>query len=167
MSGVEIVGLVLGAFPLVISAMEHYEKDSKKAKDWWRIRRSYKKDLGKVKDCQLRFRLNLKELLLPLLAEDIVNRVEYEQLLANPGGSGWKDDHVESALSERLSDCRERYMEILEEMVETMAGLCKAAKVDDPQFQELLKEPQKVSRSPLCLANLDATCSPCEPSCRI
>jgi hypothetical protein len=91
-----------------------------------------------VKDCQLKFRLNMKELLLPLLTDDVVTKLEYEQLLANPGGPGWQEEHVEETLAERLGDCHERYIEILKEMEETMVLLCKATKVDDEQFQAIL-----------------------------
>ena len=142
----EAAGLVLGGFSLVISAMEHYEDCKKVAGTFYRIRRAHRKDFGRVKDCQLKFRLNMKELLLPLLADDLVSKIEYEQLLASPGGPGWQEDHVEESLAERLGDCHERYIEILKEMEETMVMLCKATKVDDEQFQALLKN-QSVSKA--------------------
>jgi len=146
MSGLEILGVILGAFPLAISAMEHYEECKKVAGTFYKIRRAHRKDFGRVKDCQLKFRLNMKELLLPLLADDLVTKVEYEQLLASPGGPGWQEDHVEESLAERLGDCHERYLEILKEMEETMVLLCKATRVDDEQFQALLKS-QNVSKA--------------------
>lgn len=146
MSGLEILGVILGAFPLAISAMEHYEECKKVAGTFYKIRRAHRKDLGRVKDCQLKFRLNMKELLLPLLADDLVSKIEYEQLLASPGGPGWQEDHVEESLAERLGDCHERYIEILKEMEETMVLLCRATKVDDEQFQALLKS-QNVSKA--------------------
>lgn len=111
------------------------------------IRRAHRKDLGKLKDCQLKFRLNMKELLLPLLTDDVVTKLEYEQLLAHPGGPGWQEEHVEEALAERLGDCHERYIEILKEMEETMVLLCKATRVDDEQFQAILHT-QNVSGPP-------------------
>lgn len=151
MSGFEILGVILGAFPLAISAMEHYEECKKVAGTFYKIRRAHRKDFGRVKDCQLKFRLNMKELLLPLLADDLVSKIEYEQLLASPGGPGWQEDHVEESLAERLGDCHERYIEILKEMEETMFMLCKATKVDDEQFQALLKS-QSVSRAAIVLS---------------
>src|ERR1700761_5388034 len=124
MSGVEVAGFILGAFPLCVSAMEHYEETRKVAGTFLKIRRAHKKDQGKVKDCELMFKLNMKELLLPLLRDDIVNEIEYEQLLANPGGPEWDVDDVKEALEERLSDCSSRYVEILQEMRETMGAVC-------------------------------------------
>jgi len=138
MSGIEVVGVILGAVPLVISAMEHYEETKKAIGTFHKIRRAHRKDLGKLKDCQLKFKLNIKELLLPLLADDLVTRVEYEQLLVTPGGSGWREEHVDEALAQRLGECHERYVEILQDMEDTLGLLCKATKVDDAQFQALL-----------------------------
>ncbi|KAF2163556.1 hypothetical protein M409DRAFT_26168 [Zasmidium cellare ATCC 36951] len=139
MSGIEVVGLVLGAFPLVISAMEHYEDVKKVSTTWWRIKRAHKKDLGRVKDCHLKFKLNLKELLLPLVLDGVVNKGEYESLLASPGGDGWREEHVENALEERLAECHMRYVEILGELIETMGRLSKECRVDDADFQEALR----------------------------
>lgn len=148
MSGIEILGIVLAAFPLCISAMEHYEETKKVAGTFFRIRRVHKKDLGKVKNCQLIFRLGLKELLKPLLIDAVVDHIEYEQLFASPGGPGWAEQDVETALKKRLGDCHERYIEILQEVQETMAALCDACRVNDDQFQRHLIDKQKNSNSP-------------------
>lgn len=135
MSGIEVAGLVLGAFPLLISAMENYEETRKVTSTWWRVKRAHKRDIGRIKDCQLKFRLNLKELLLPLVHDGTVNRGEYERLLANPGGHGWKEDRVEDALRIRLSECHERYVEMLLDILDLMARLSKECRVDDANFQ--------------------------------
>jgi hypothetical protein len=49
MSGIEVVGLVLGAFPLLVSAMEHYEGVQKVAGTFIKIRRAHRRDLGRVR----------------------------------------------------------------------------------------------------------------------
>ena len=147
MSGVEIVGVLLGAFPLCISAMEHYEHTRKVAGTFMKIRRAHRRDLGKIKDCQLLFKLNLKELLLPLLHDDVIDRMEYELLLLHPGGPAWKNEHVELALKDRLCECHDRYFEILRDMKDTMTELCESTKVDDIQFQQRLKT-KKFTKSP-------------------
>ena len=141
MSGIEIIGLVLGGFPLIISAMEHYKDVKKPTLIWWRIRRAHRRDYGKVKDCQFAFSDQLELLLYPLLDGDIVDQNEYEALLASPGSDGWQESRVEQALVDRLGERHARYVEILKEMNEVvMDKLCKSAKVDDPQFQKLLND---------------------------
>ncbi|GAB7360745.1 hypothetical protein MBLNU230_g0619t1 [Neophaeotheca triangularis] len=115
--------------------MEHYEETKKVSKGWWQIRRAHKKDLGNLKDCSLAFRTHLRELLLPLLLEETTDRSSYDDLLANPGGAGWRGENVDRALAERLSDHHERYLEILKEMAEAMAKLSSECKVEDKEFQ--------------------------------
>ena len=78
----------------------------------------------------------------------MVGKVEYAQLLADladPGGTGWRDDNVDEALADRLRDCRERYIEILNEMMDVVARLCKATRVDDAHFQDSVTNSQGVS----------------------
>lgn len=139
MSGIEVAGIVLGAFPLLISAMEHFHGAKKATKTWSRIHGAHGKDVRRVKYCQLMFTLNLKELLLPLFRDGVVDSGEFEALLAEPGGAGWREEHVEDHLRNRLSDCYSRYLETLEDMVETMAKLIRECRVDDEGFQKALK----------------------------
>ncbi|KAK1093016.1 hypothetical protein LTR48_003192 [Friedmanniomyces endolithicus] len=126
MSGVEVVlGLVLGGIPLCISAMEHYADFKKVTGTFIDIRRQHGKDLRRVKLCELQFRLHLKQLLLPLLNDGIVDKPEYAELLLAPGGDGWKEKHVGEALEKRLDEGHQYYVETLKGMVATVAQLCK------------------------------------------
>ena len=137
MSGIEAAGLVLGAFPLVISALEQFEKTKKITSTWWRWRRAYEQHLRQISLCQLNFTLNMKELLLPLLQCGAISDNEYKQLLASPGGSSWRDKHIEIALKERLTDSFDDYVGILVDMSATVTQMCNVCRVDDRQFQAL------------------------------
>ena len=151
MSGLEVVGVVLGAFPFLISAMEHYEETKSASKLWYRIKKSHRKDLGNLKHCELMFKIHLDELLLPLLLDGVTGQVNYEELLTNPGGPGWRQENIEDALAERLFGNHSSYLDLLNEVVEVMAKLSKATKVEDDRFQAGLKlqsEVKNVSRHP-------------------
>ncbi|KAK0935026.1 hypothetical protein LTR29_013440 [Friedmanniomyces endolithicus] len=140
MSGVEVVlGLVLGGIPLCISAMEHYADFKKVTGTFIDIRRQHGKDLRRVKLCELQFRLHLKQLLLPLLNDGIVDKPEYAELLLAPGGDGWKEKHVGEALEKRLDEGHQYYVETLKGMVATVAQLCKETYVNDQRFQDQLE----------------------------
>jgi hypothetical protein len=119
--------------------MEYYEEMRRVAGTFMKIRRAHRRDLGKIKDCRLLFKLNLKELLLPLLVDEVIDKIEYELLLLHPGGPAWKNNHVDLALQERLGECHDRYLEILAEMRDTMVELCDSVNVNDAQFQQRLK----------------------------
>jgi hypothetical protein len=88
MSGVEVTGLLLGAFPLFISTLEHYRDTAETLGVFWKIRKEYKTWTHSLNICQLAFEQNLQELLLPL----IVDEDELQKLIAEPDGPEWKNN---------------------------------------------------------------------------
>ncbi|KAK4950618.1 hypothetical protein LTR10_010611 [Elasticomyces elasticus] len=140
MSGVEIVGLVFGVLPLIISALEHYESVKKQSINWWRIKQKHRGVCGRIIDCQLALEVQLQQLLDPLYRDHVVDEAQHDDLLANPGGAGWQRPEVQEALLGYLSMRHSRYMNILQEMEGITTKLCKACKVDDPHFQRLLDD---------------------------
>ncbi|KAF2815607.1 uncharacterized protein BDZ99DRAFT_514269 [Mytilinidion resinicola] len=99
MSGVEVAGVVLGGFPILISALEHWQSGAKLLQDWWQFRREYQRCLRDIGYHELAFRRNLEECLLPLIADDD----EVKTLLADPAGPGWSVPELEEKLEKRLS----------------------------------------------------------------
>lgn len=139
MSGFEIAGVVLGAFPLCISAMEHYADTKRAAGTFIHIRRQHGKDYRRIKLCQAQFTLIMRQLLQPLLDGAIVDQDEYDQLLSAPGGQQWQEAHISAALSERLAEGGPDVVDALQDMMDTMTELCNYTYVHDPSFQALLK----------------------------
>lgn len=48
MSGIKVAGLILGAFPVVISALEGYRKAFKPLKSWWKFQRTF--EVNEIKE---------------------------------------------------------------------------------------------------------------------
>lgn len=143
MSGIEIVGVVLGAFPLAISAMEHYQDTKKAAGTFWKIRKAYRKDVRNFELCRTMFVLHVKELLRPLVEIDIDDDPEKcTTLLQEPGGDLWKHQEVEEALKRRLHKQHKVYMNTMEELLEVMAKLARETRAFDIRFQQLLEDPR-------------------------
>ncbi|CAK3840583.1 Hypothetical predicted protein [Lecanosticta acicola] len=135
MSGIEVVGLVLGAFPLLISAFEHYRDIAQVVgliRNW---EVENQKILNDVKDEQLTFRQNLVILLWPLLSHEVVIESDLEALLADPGGPSWREADVEHALEERLSAAFERYFSIMQELQSSLAKILQSLNFERPKFQ--------------------------------
>lgn len=161
MSGMEVIGVVLGVLPLVISAMEYYEETAKLSRAWWKIKRTHRRDTGLLKDCQLRLRLHLQELLHPLLLNGIISRTEFDSLLTEvkshteAKSQTWDSDSVNEALRERLPDSEicDRYLAIVVEMRETVKKLAKTTMIDDEGFQTFLQKQSKVPSLLLFLAS--------------
>lgn len=147
MSGIEVAGIVLGAFPLLLAAFE-YRKDFLKAKNLllkWDV--AYGNSLNDVKDEQLLFRQTMIMLLCPLADEDILLDEELETLLTHPGGTGWRVENVQTALQSRLGDAYERYLGLMQEINLLLMEVLKSLWFGKPESQKKLHSDQVSSIS--------------------
>jgi hypothetical protein len=69
MSGLEIAGVLLGAFPLLISGIEHWHNVAKVGGYFWRVRKEYNKCRRDVNYHQILYKRNLRALLSPVVSE--------------------------------------------------------------------------------------------------
>ena len=130
MSGFEVVGVVLGGFPLLVSALEHWQSGARMLQNWWQFEREYQKSLMDINHQQLIFRQNLEECLLPLVADDD----QVELLLADPTGPGWSVPEPKEKLEKRLSKpAYEQYKETVAAMKVVMNELQGMAKKVQPE----------------------------------
>lgn len=148
MSGIEVAGLVLGAFPIAVWALERYRDVARRMGFWYEIRLEYQRSSSELKFHRLSFLRNLKQLLLPLVADD----AQLQLLIVEPRGPAWKDPIIEQALETRLQDSYGLYLEILGEMERVMQELNDELAVEDSGVQARVKE-QKVSSSPALAAS--------------
>lgn len=143
----EAAGLILGGFSLVISAMEHYATMEKMSRTWWKMRREHRKDLGRLRDCELMYRANMRTLLAPLELNGTIDSSQLELLFTNLDSSGWQEREVDLAISKRLGERKERYFDNLHEMSETMVKLGKVSRALDKEFQATLERDVQVRRT--------------------
>jgi hypothetical protein len=119
MSGVEVIGLVLGVLPLVISAAENYKKCLEPLDRWRRFKFVFQDFITSVDIQRQMFQLVLKKLLIrvQLPAE------EKQRLLTVPDYEGWSDPETVDAIRSRLGGSYDSCMEILRVMKEDMQEL--------------------------------------------
>ena len=92
-TGVETAGLILGVFPLVISALEHYED----AIDPARAFVKWKGELSKViRD--LYMSLTTYNLTVRVLLRPIVSKQDLDEMMEDPKSNLWKDDALANEL---------------------------------------------------------------------
>ena len=135
MSGFEIAGVVLGAFPIALEALKQYHNVARTWGFWWEIRGQYSICSNSIKYQRLLFERNLKSLLLSLL---IADDDQIKQLMANPGGEKWKEQEIAQQLEDRLRDSYELYLEIIREIQRTIEKLNHELAVDKTGVQETL-----------------------------
>lgn len=143
MSGIEIAGLILGAFPLLISGIEHWRDVAKVGGFFWRIRKEYTKCLHDIQFHEIINMNNLRELLLPLLQD----AEEVAKLIADPGGKRWSDVVLQKQLERRLNESYQAYKNTMTEMTEIAKELQKDLCFDEKNIQEQLSLPETTRRS--------------------
>lgn len=113
MSGVEVAGIVLGAFPVFLNALEHYRDTKVVFMNWWRFKREYDNFKYEVEFQRHRFEQNLTIYLLPLIIDD---DDLLASLIANPDGPEWRDEQLEKRLKERIPESYDLYIQTIEAM---------------------------------------------------
>ncbi|KFZ00935.1 hypothetical protein V501_10347 [Pseudogymnoascus sp. VKM F-4519 (FW-2642)] len=119
MSGVEVIGLVLGGLPLIISIGEHYKKGFEPLARWKRFRLVFREFITAVDTQKQMFRLVLINLLAPVQLEP----EEKQRLLTVANYEGWHRSDVVEALKSRLGNAYDACMDILRTMNEDMVDL--------------------------------------------
>jgi hypothetical protein len=109
MSGVEVAGLILGAFPLLIQVLKSYREGAEAINDWWKIERAYKKTCQDLSYHEILFEGSVKQFLLPLVADDD----ELLVLMADPAGSAWENVELEVRLRQRLPKSYDLFLDII------------------------------------------------------
>ncbi|KAH9427468.1 hypothetical protein MCOR02_012099 [Pyricularia oryzae] len=119
MSGFEVTGVVLGAFPIAIAAIVSYRRVARKVEAWKEIRAAYTRCREDLKNEQLMFKRHLRMLVLPLVVDDGSAKAP----LADPSGKRWKDADVSDLLERKLGESHELYLSYVQRMEETLIGL--------------------------------------------
>lgn len=97
MSGLEVIGVVLGGIPLIISALEHYKDGTHTIQIWRKYKTELANVIRKLRVQQSRL-MNVCETLLEGLALEL----KIEAMIKEPFGSLWQDDGTKKKLTQRL-----------------------------------------------------------------
>lgn len=124
MSGVEAAGLVLAAFPLLISGLEHYANGAEAIRRAWNYSREFKSLARKLETEKTIFQ-NAIEILL----DDCVDIGTQQKLMEDIGGKLWSQPSVESTLRQRLRGSFKSYVECVRGISDTITQLQKQLKL--------------------------------------
>ncbi|KAF2263450.1 hypothetical protein CC78DRAFT_465821 [Lojkania enalia] len=102
-TGIEIAGVILGSFPLVIHALECYGEGLETMQEWVRFRTDFNGFLSDFIRQQIFFRQHIEDLLSPVVDS------EYQMgcMLDDPNHIEWKDPRLEAKLKKRLPGMHE------------------------------------------------------------
>lgn len=120
MSGLEVAGLVLGAFPIAIEVLGRYKEVARRLGFWYKIAAEHKKCDSQLKYHQIVYVSSLKRLLLPLAGLD---DARIDKLLDSPGGKSWTEARTAENLEKRLGDSHEIYLQCMDEFHEWLKAI--------------------------------------------
>lgn len=131
MSGIEIAGLVLGAFPLLMTALQKHKEAARILGDWWNIRRPYKECMSIIR-VEHFFFVHYTRTLLGRLLYDASS---LEELLANPFSDQWRSESLTSSLRDLLPTSYEIYISVIEDYHTRMVALGRELGLEHHHFQ--------------------------------
>ena len=129
MSGVEIVGFVLAALPLVISAVEHYHDGLDPLKDYLRYNSTLKSLRTRLRIQQDLFEGTLKRLLLEELSTAQAQAL-FPDASQHADREQWNRPEIKEKIRNRLGGKYENFMDVVCEMETAMRRLMKNLDID-------------------------------------
>ena len=143
MSGFEVAGIALAAFPILINGIKHVVAAIETAKRWKRYRLELKDYADILESTSVYFLDTLDELLSDIVRTD----EELTMLLGKPGESLWKEKAYEERLRRRLDRSYSSYLKTVSKLVQASQEMCKRLGVDNAGSVCLYPMPQQVVRS--------------------
>jgi hypothetical protein len=117
----EVAGVVLGAFPIVVWSVQQYQTALEPLSDWWHYRTQFIKFSRDVATQRLFFEAHLED----LITSAIHDPVATAKLLAEPGGDGWKDPELARKLQHRLPKSFHLFMDTVNDIHSTLQSFKK------------------------------------------
>lgn len=118
MSGIEVVGIVLGTIPLLISAIEHYPDGVSAIQRWRRFQREHKLLVGSLRREQIKMKNMCEELLRGLVPDS-----QIELMINDPFGTQWHNHRINAKLKARLHDSLEVFQSTVTDIQTAVAEL--------------------------------------------
>ncbi|KAI1313325.1 hypothetical protein F5Y03DRAFT_338673 [Xylaria venustula] len=97
MSGIEVAGLVLGALPLLVSALEHYNDGLYTVKQWLKYEHVLRSLVRNLDTERVKLQNVCEKLLVGIVPES-----QIEAMIKNPMGDLWKEDKTQRRVQSRL-----------------------------------------------------------------
>ncbi|KAF2396577.1 hypothetical protein EJ06DRAFT_569315 [Trichodelitschia bisporula] len=127
MSGVEVAGLVLGAFPIILNCLDYYRKSCEPLSEWWRFRTRFIEFADGIRHQEMMYNSNMMEMLHPIIQDNDC----LADLVKNPNDARWSDGSLTTHLERHLAGEHERVLRIIQKMHDLVEELKKLLQIKD------------------------------------
>ncbi|KAH0542502.1 hypothetical protein FGG08_003098 [Glutinoglossum americanum] len=127
MSGIEIAGLVLGSFPILLNCLDYYRKGFEPLEEWWNFRTHFIAFVDDIRHQMMRYNENMIRLLDPIIADND----DLNALVQDANDPRWTDGSLAIPLEQRLASECERFIRIIKRMEEVVGDLKRLLQIKD------------------------------------
>lgn len=127
MSGVEIAGLVLGSFPILLNCLDYYREGFEPLEEWWNFRTHFIAFVDDISHQMMRYNENIIRLLDPIVSDNN----SLTALVRNAKDPRWIDGSLDVLLEQRLASEYGRVIRIIERMEAVVEELKKLLRIQD------------------------------------
>ena len=125
MSGVEAVGFVLGAFPILLNCLDYYREGFEPLEEWWNFRTHFISFVDDIRHQMMRYHENMIRLLDPI----VTDTDSLTALVQNAKDPRWTDGSLREPLEQRLASEHDRFLRIVERMEAVIEHLKKLLQI--------------------------------------
>lgn len=133
MSGIEIAGLVLGSFPILLNCLDYYREGFEPLEQWWQFRTSFLAFTDDIRHQMMRYNENMVRLLDPIISDN----ESLKTLVQNVADPRWQDGSLDGSLRERLAGEHDRFLRIMDRMSDITKDLKRLLKVESGTVSNL------------------------------
>ena len=126
MSGIEVAGIALAVFPILVDGLNHVVAGIDTIKRWKRYKAKLRDYADILEAAEVYFLDTLDELLSDIVHSDD----ELKMMLSEPGGALWKQPNYERRLCERLDRSYNSYLKTIQRLVQALQSMCSRLGVD-------------------------------------
>lgn len=124
-TGIEVAGLVLGAIPLLISALENYENFLDPTKSFFKYRGELSRATRQLGNYYTSYEQSIQILLTP-----IADPQELHDMMENTNSELWTDKKLEEALQKRLGKSYHAYTRTVQEIEDAMTSIAEHLNIE-------------------------------------
>ena len=126
MSGIEVAGIALAVFPILVNGMTHFV-DGVQTIKYWRRYRVRIQDYADIIETQ---RVYYQDTLEELLTGIVQSEGEIRELMELPTGAIWKKAEYDEKLRQRLGHSHAVYLKMADRMVNALHSMCEKLGID-------------------------------------
>ena len=121
MSGIEVAGIALAVFPIILSGISHFVEGIETIKRWQRYRVRLLSYADVIEAQKVYYLDTLEGLLIDIVdSEDDMTR-----LMAEPGGVFWQKAVYTQRLKDRLDRSHSVFFRVIKDILQNLSGMCR------------------------------------------